>query len=599
MVSERNKERMWAWGLYTLLFGLLFLQFPLKDSLPGNFDTWFMIAYSNGLMMNLSAWWNSVEATAPLYPVLDYYSYGESAALGAFIYSAIKAIIGSDIWTVYGVILLVFSTTATSVFMLARFFTSSFWPPFLAGILFCGANFTLAHIDSIHTLFFAPGFLAIYLWLKFLSTGHWRLSVMAALFGVVQLYISAYAFLLVHGVIVLAFLFYFRPVKVKKHTLHFVVGLVVLVAGCIPFFNLYAKAINSGDFYRPLITEMEPESGSLELHDLIRFLPGERLYPVLDEVNYGEIAHTKQLAEESKYVKKYAVYSNWLLSMGSFPQPEEIMGWATIRRSAGIGVLIYIMAFIGLFTLFKYDKRLAIFVSTLIVSTFLISLGPFLKFGNTIIPMPTYWLYHYFPTSLFFRVPLRAFFLVLLALSVLSAIGIEGFIFNGSASRLWVVPFVIILFMAENLPKSLPAFPAKEYVEAPKLLTDGNFSLSNEDVIVHLPSSIGFSYRYSDRALFAYNREVMYMNWQTQYKHHTVNGVNGYIPRSRLKMQGLLEQLPSYGAVRDLKLQGVTTICYHTDMELPEEKNGLAKLKRSPYFIPLSSNEVNYCFRLK
>ena len=82
--------------------------------------------------------------------------------------------------------------------------------------------------------------------------------------------------------------------------------------------------------------------------------------------------------------------------------------------------------------------------------------------------------------------------------------------------------------------------------------------------------------------LYHYNREAIYMNWQTQHHQNIIGGVNGYYPVSRLIYDRWLEDLPDDHAIEWLRQQGVDFIVYHRNMLLPGETDIVPQLAQSP-----------------
>jgi hypothetical protein len=97
-----------------------------------------------------------------------------------------------------------------------------------------------------------------------------------------------------------------------------------------------------------------------------------------------------------------------------------------------------------------------------------------------------------------------------------------------------------------------------------------------------LPSRRGLVFSDMHLDLNGYNREIIYMLWQTQHRQNTVNGVNGYYPPSRLRIDRLGARLPEPQAIRLLYDVGVRYLVYHPRMVVRPADDILEALRTSP-----------------
>jgi len=82
--------------------------------------------------------------------------------------------------------------------------------------------------------------------------------------------------------------------------------------------------------------------------------------------------------------------------------------------------------------------------------------------------------------------------------------------------------------------------------------------------------------------LFQYNRELIYLYWQSSHRRSTVSGLNGYFPTPRVIFYHWTMKLPQAEAIARLRAYGVTALVYHKGMELKKDRLSLSQLEGSP-----------------
>ena len=122
----------------------------------------------------------------------------------------------------------------------------------------------------------------------------------------------------------------------------------------------------------------------------------------------------------------------------------------------------------------------------------------------------------------------------------------------------------------ENVPFPLRSFEGARYAQPPDDYLDF-FRRRDRSVILNLPSGTGYGLAGSADDLNVFNRELIYINWQTYHGHDIANGVNGYIPHSRIATQLLIYELPSWEAIDELAALGIDFIAFNKGLVLPGE----------------------------
>ncbi|MFC2169807.1 carbohydrate binding domain-containing protein [Acidobacteriota bacterium] len=598
-VGKRRKLNAYVLLFFVLFFLLLFLQFPLKGSISGNCDHWAAISYSNAYLAKFAGLFSNQTIGTSLYPVKDIYSYGESAPLMGLFFILIKSLGFDEVWGSYILIVLVFSFTAFSAYILAREYLKDSWAALFVGIVFSCSNFIFGHIDSIHTVFFTIAFLSIYFAKKFLRVRRKKYLYICCTLAGIQVYFSAYVFLLLVIYLGILVLLNFRDLLLDRQTnKHFAGALFLFFSLCSPFFVFYFSKMNQSGFYKPINRTEVAEMNSLNPKDFLRSLSGNLIYSH-KPVTGGDLNRVTELM-----VKRLGFENSPDPDMeyvgGRGAESDEELHFVSARASANLGIVIYILAIAGFFVKPVWRKELLIVWITGIV----IGLGPVISWGRHILPNVLYPLYEHSSLISLIRVPSRAFLLSIFALAMFASYGLlhlkgkKVFKFN---LRL---PFLVVcsslFYLVENIPFPFDSFKAKEYQKAPSEYIE-YFKDMDGTIVLDLPSDIGLYFGRDKDDLFPYNREIIYMNWQTQHHQNILNGVNGYFPRSRIEVQKLIYELPEnekviYRLVHDYDLD---YIVFHKNMIVyPDEPGILQRLLNYHSLNKIHDSESLTIFRI-
>ncbi len=569
---------------YSLFFLLLFLQLPINGNIAGNCDTWYVIAYSNAYLAKLTSFFTGAEIGSALYPIKDIYAYGESAIGTAIIFIFFKLLGCSDVWAFYGFITVLFSLTAFSIFLIAKLYVQQWWAALFAGLAFMCSSFTFGNIDSPHTVFFAPTFFAFYFVKLFLQKKHNYYLLIASILAGIQVYFSAYVFLFGTIVLGLLVLINWSVLRLKESIIYWALALVLFLLITVPFFNFYFSKMAQPIFYNPFDSVLLAEAHSLDPVDFTRSLSDNLLY-AHQPMPSKTIKKNGDLLTDYGYT--YAPIKDAKFMQGKQAKTTDEVRYVSARRTANIGILIYILAFIGLLmTIYKARLELA-FIG---LAGLFLAFGPVIIIGDFLLPSPTYPLYTM--TSFFqvLRVPCRAFFLTLFSLSILAAYGLSYLSKYAQRKNFTLPPLLFvglasILFMIENISFPLNAFEASKYQTVPTEYQELT-KQSKKNTILILPSEVGIALGKDTESLCQYNREIIYMNWQNQHQQNILNGVNGYFPRNRLEVQKLIYQLRNNpGVVLSFaKDYAVSHVLFHKNMLVYSyEQEILSFLEKNPY----------------
>jgi len=587
---------------FSLFFAALFAQLPLAGRLPGNTDTWFAIALSNTYGSRLAGLSGGAPPTTALYPGGNPIQFGESSPGVALAYVAIRALGFDDVSAYYLLLCLLFATTAMAVFALARHYTGSDPAAIFAALAFTCANFTLANIDDCVIVFFGIAALAAGSFSRFIEQpGRVRPLYAAAVLGGLQVYFSAYVFLFLTiwlGVLALdaAPILGARADGASGATpprRHLLAAGVLYFGLSAPFFAFYAGAMRSQEFVTTRSFDLLVTSvGSLDPGDLLRALPGNLVHPPGAPHLEADSARLALYLYDPATLRATVEDPDFQTLVLPYAPAEDESFWISTRRRAHVGFLLYGLSLLALWQPYRWKRALV----GLFCVGLLIAFGPLITVAGTTIPTLLYPINKWIGLTNLFRVPSRAFFLSLVALSLLAARTVAHWSRRLAGRRPGLaraLPFLLgAAFLIENVPVPLPSFAGRRYAEPEAALRE--FFRRHDApaaVLLHLPSRTGFSYAGAGQDLYPLNREIIYMNWQTYLRRNTMNGVNGYLPRSRVAAQRHIDRLPDDAALDGLLSlaggAGPLYIAFHRDLVLPGEEDLLPRLEQAPRLRPV------------
>jgi len=537
--------------LYVCFFLALFVQFPLKGSLPGSIDTWLFISLFNTMGNDLISFITDANSGSSLFPVKNIYLYGETAfGLGA-IFLFFKSIFHNDIIVYYLTISSVFNLTAFAAYKVSSLFINNFWGALFSSFCFTCSGFMLGNMDSIQTVFYFPFLLSIYFFIKFLRSKDSSYIYKSFIIGAIQVYCSAYIFLFQCLTIGLLIIFHVRQqANLTLYIKPFVKATLLFLFLTLPFFGFYLHKMQKPDFFDPYHRLLLSETQSLNPPDLTRALPNNLLYDYAPLTTEKIFKLTRLLITYDPTLRFYTNTAEKRLAYGTLPEINEEMVFLSTKTCASMGILIVLLAFIGFMSVKSYRW----FLFTLGFGGFILALGPAIIINETALPAPLLPLYQGNIIGLF-RVPCRAYALTTLTIAIFAGRGsvflLKKFNYSKRLNYL-LLPVLFTAFSLENIPMPFRAFEASIYTKPYEEYDQFVKTIAKDNIILNLPSSPGAGLAHSYENLTEWGRECIYMNWQTYHKTYILNGVNGYFPLSRIKIQGAIEKLPKSQAFVDI-----------------------------------------------
>ncbi len=582
-----NQRHLYAFGFFLAFFLTLFLQFPLQKALPGNCDTWLAIALSNTYFSEIASFVSGTESGRAMYPAKHVFAYGESSIAVGLIFIFFKLIAGTDYLAYYFFISFLFTLSGFGVYLFSSLLLKNWTSSLFAGFVFSCSNMMFAHIDDSIIIFFFISALSLYFFLKFFKNNKSKYLYFTALSASFQIYCSVYMFIYLS--IMLSIVACLNHQGIRDHFRKFIapvlLGLLLISPWCF-FYITILKEVAVATPFEPLYTI---KMTSLNLIDLVLALPGNIIYGGIIDIP---------------------------------------MNWGFVRHHNFHGLLILSLAF---YALLKWNKENRKLLAIIAIGGVLLSLGPMLMVGtDEIIPTPLYPLYHHLPILEYLRVTSRAFFIFSFAIAVLAAMSFEKITQNLDPRKFLAVSLLFFLaHFIENTPMPFKAFKYEGLYEPPAIYEQIRAENNNDTLILDLPSYFSLDYpNWTDSAfrnpeshifkqegkekieivnqgmfvsswddVFEYNREIIYLNWQTSHKLNTINGVNGYFPEPRLIYQYHINKLPDPDSLITLKNMGITHIVFHKKLRLKNELDYLDQLRQSTYLKIYQEDEETVLFK--
>jgi len=576
---------------YAAFFALLLLPLPLRGRLPGNCDTWLNgLALPNALLLRLGAFVRGESAATSLYPETAIFGFGESSFGTSTLFVMLKLLVADDATAYYGLITVILAGNAFGVYRLARHYVSDAACAAFAGLAFAASNYVLGNIDSPHTSFFLVAFLCLDQCKLYLAHGRRRSLWLAALLGGLQVWFSAYVFLFVSAAA--AALLLSRRLRsagtrrIERSAV--VVALLVYAVLAAPFFVFYERARSSENFSNPWDPVFLAEVHSMEPADLLRTLENNVLYPFDVPVLTEDINRlTRRMLQAGAVDEASFLEPDNRVVMGRRALPEDVKYFVYTRRCAFMGFALYGLALYGL----AATRRFRLELGGLYLAALLVALGPWVSVGDRLWPNVVYPLYAWLPLAGVLRVPSRAFAFAALALSLAAAVGLARLMarWRGATTRWSLLAAITLVVLAENVPIPLKSFEGRR-LATPEPLVLEFFAGRSGAVLLDLPSRPGGALFRDSADLYEWNRELIYMNRQTYHRQHTLNGVHGYFPRTRLDAQRLIDRLPEPAALEALRSMGVEHLIYHRALELPWERGLYQRLLGAPELVTAASS---------
>lgn len=552
-ISKRNGVIVFF--LFLILFGVLFLQFPINDSLPGNNTTWFILSQFNFYYNKVVGLFGSGSTGSFFYPASSPIGWADTGFLQFPFYFLAKAIGINELYSYYFYMVMIFTLTAFSLYYLANIYLNNKFYSLISSLVFTCSNFTFGNIEDIPLLFFFFVFFSIYFLKKSFVEKKINFFFLSAFLSGIQAHCFSYSYLLLHFILIILFILNWKAITQKPFGLKAIFGYAIIdLSIASTFFLPYIIKMNSSEFVNPFNNKANATIHSfMEFKDFFRKIPGN-IYN-----RSGDLDNLLVIQDYAKDIKKmnlneyiFPVVSSKEISQFLPPIHKKhlnsIVLYPQIRKSGFLGFSVLLLSILG-FLRFKRKTKLELGAFA-ILGVFL-CLGPFIYINGHSYRAPLFWFYEYIPFFDFFRVPSRAFLLCVFSFSIFSAKGAFELSLYLKSKKIKIISFLVIcsLLMIENIP-----YPFSRYKYFPPIDKKIMQHLKGKKnkTILYLPSSLGLYIFNDSNDVFAYARDYIYMNWKTFHNQNIINGMSAYLPSHRIKVQTLINSLPKKEAVKDL-----------------------------------------------
>lgn len=551
--NKINSPTLFAFLIFASAFLLLFLPFAINKTIGGTCDALLTIASANffGNYVH-SVFWGEL-LTSSLFPETNMLQWGESAIGLLFVFNFFKLLGCNDVFSWYFYVVTIFSLNSLGVFALTHHYTKKFFISVLGGVLFAFTNFAFVNIDDAHVFFYFFTAISVVLLMRYKEQGKIHLLYLASVISALQIYFSIYVF--VYGTLVFTVFFIyathlFQKINRKK-LIETAINFGIYVMTLIPFVIFYWQAKTHTQAYIPEFGSWNNiiSNSYLAIGDYFRLMPNNIFYP------------------------------------SEFKEVDVMFSFFEMRKSAFVGTLLISM---GIFFSIKYYKKLMPWIIVAALG-YIFSSYPYKILSSQIT---------FFEII---RLPYRAYFISVMAMSVIAIVGLSEVLNTISKKQqLLLIVFIAITHIVENMPYPFPlsdydrikteiklhhglelssGFEAAYIAPSPQLTHSIKTNTNEKAVLLCLPSNRIFG---EENGMLCYNRELIYMNHQTYFNRNMLNGVHGYFPKSRIRAQRYIDTIHNQQSIKTLMELGTTHIIIYKNMVLDNHDKAQIALNNEP-----------------
>ena len=535
------RVRRFIWPVAILNFFLLltgYLTWPLPvrmgDGLNTNPDALLNLWALAWNYHILPADWPSYFDANIFFPRQDTLAYSEHLFGVALVAAPAYLLTGNVVFAYNFAVFLSFLLSGIGMYLLAKELTGNRWAGLAAGVVYAGAPYRflqLLHVQLLSYHWFPFTFLFLY---RFLRDGRPRQIIAAAVFAILQiLSCNYYAMYLALALALFAIvvLLNARLFIDRRKLLLMAVGAAVVALSALPFFLPYERNRVEQGYYR-------------RYEDVLQFSAEPLDY--LRPSSSNKVFHVGYLPRQLRSEK--ALFPGFL-----------VMGLGAVGFFASRGKKTADPS--------KEERLHRVirgFFFVLMISGFVLSLGPRLEIGETTIFLPYEVLYRNVPGFQGLRVPARVTVLFLLGLAVLAGWGMTWLLEKTSRWRSgWqhglgaaLVLALVFEYQTYSLARFLPPAPTIPPVYQWLATQPGEFG------VLELPIHEGEDI----------TRESIYMYNSTAHWKHLANGFSGWWPNDYWVLVGRMRYFPTVGILRFIQRDvPVRLIIIHYD-KFPERQ---------------------------
>lgn len=505
------------------VFLLYFLPYPLHGSLTGDLDTIANLAMYKQLQLHLTSWFTGQPTGSVCYPVEQVNLFFGADYHAGILHLLFNMPGMSDLWANWLFLSVIFALNATTFFLLLNHYTGNTGTALVSSLIFCFSHFILANLENPNILLMAGMFLSLYAYEKYQASGCTRHKFLytATFLAGIQIYFAPVIFLY-HAVVWSIVIISGKPwPSIRKKSWLYLTQIVIYLLIVSPYLYFYVFSPALDNTYNLIEEGRYFSILSLQPRDLLRVMD-HHLY--LDSIP----------VTENPFINKI--------------------------RSAYLGIAFYGLAALGAVVSSQRLTWIIVWLSGIVLA-----IGPWLVLGpENAVPSLMYPFYEFFGFDGILRIPVRAFFIALIAMTVLLAYGLDFLQSRFRRFPVWLL--LAVLVFLENIPMKKTLYdhdsilhPDLEFVE---LMAEGN-----DEVLLSLPLTY-FTYN-GDR------REYIHMYWQSFHRQHLVNGMLAFIPLDRKQDMEQLHEFNRNNLEGIIRKYGITKVAYHKDLIVQDDPKGL------------------------
>lgn len=512
---------------FFMIYAFLFYQFPYKLSLPGNEDGWYNLAmFESFIVFAKSLFSDDVTYFgSSMYPLNSAYLYSEMSVLNWIIYASIRVFFVDKIIAWYLFLVIVFSLNSWSFFLFSKSLGISVFASVIAGIMISCNNYMFCSLDQFNVYSLYPAFFSLYFFSKYLKD---KLSInvfLGALFFVLQTYVSAYYFLFLSIILCCLFVKIYFVNKVSFSLKDMGIFLCVTIMLILPFLYLLT---------------------TFHLRDGLQNPMGS--YEIISQLSF-------------KFKNLFSFHPHNLLYGDGIP--KNLM---QMMKSQSLGFALPV------FSLFIIYYTRNYFTAILLLVVVFISMGPIIiQYHHYTLYSPLYLFLELFDMNYILRMPLRAFVMATPLFILVSIKFLDGKRLNSKVNPKVFLIIFSFLFLIENVPYKLQTYPSHKFINVPDNVNNALKDVQKDDVVLFIPSTLFTVSDMSPLGLDEYNRDYIYMYWQVLYQINILNGLNGYVAESRIRLNDALKSGDCELIRKILEEFSVTKVFYVEMMRLEED----------------------------
>lgn len=481
------------------------------------------------------------------------FAYSDNVFVPGIIFSIIYVFSKNLILSVNSYTFLTFILTFISAFYVLRYFVKNSYASAVGAVIFTFNPLTFAHFPGhiqLMNKFFLPPLL--FFGYKFFTKISLKDALLFFLFFTLNSLSSAYFFIFSLIFIPLIFI----PIIVKN-----------LIRQKKDYLFKLVKYLPIGIFFLPIIIYFN--------YPYLEFSGKEMVTRSL-AANWASSAN---LIDWVTPHPKNILYNNLFEYLDNVRQVKNL---SYAEKVLFLNIIPVILFTLGLWQILKKSKNFFFFLIYLILSTGLLTFGPFFSISyksDNLVTLPYLYLYEYLPFLQGIRAPSRFQFIFYIIFTLVATYGVTLLLKRFKKRRmisLVISLFLVILICLENLNSYSGDLNLKSptYIQFKQL--SGKVAFLKNKVTFHLPVYTPYDQDVEDG--------LAYLIWLPQTQENMLNGFSGYFPNDWNKLMIKFKEGINKDNIKTAKALGVQYLVIHKDMLNKNFKMDVTNIGKSTVF---------------